>query len=631
MNKITSFFTKIKKYSSAHKAVAVVSVIILISLISYVSGRVSGTSTVTQYVFGRVTKGDLVVSVTGTGQVATLSEVDIKPQTTGQTQTLGQIISVKVKNGDIVNAGQIVAILDGKTTLQSLNQATANVESAQANYDKLVNGPTASDLQSINDSIQNSKISIENQKQNILIGLQNAYTSAANAVYLNTDPLFQNPMSISAQLAVSGVSFTNQQLVTNVNDGRVTSGKLLQDWKAELNPASSTSDLNTLLTSAISRLNTIRSYFDDMTSLFASYSVSVSAAGQTSINSDKGIASSARASMDSSISSLTSSSQSYVSALNSLDQNQQSYNLKIAPPAQSDVIVAKSQLDNAKAALATAQQNYASRIITAPFDGQIGGLTAQVGMQVSSSDSLGKIITPDKVVNVTLNEVDAAKVSKGNAVSLTFDALSGVTIPGHISFVDPLGTVSQGVVSYAVQIAMDQQNDQIKTGMTATAEITTQIHSAVLMIPSSAIMTRGSTQFVLVPDNVSPASTSTDMSANQFAFSSSTLATTSSSTRRFRNGTSTRAFGQGNFSATANTSVVQSTVHQVVITTGISNDTSTEIVSGLTEGETIVIRSTGVTSTKSAASAATTNARRGGVGGFGGASVGGAAIGGALR
>jgi len=615
------FLLKIGDYALKNKSLTIVIIIIVISLFSFYFLK-SSAITSTQYVLGKVTRGDLVVSVSGSGQVSTLSEVDLKPQTTGQTQTLGQIVSVKVQNGDIVKAGQVIAILDGKTTLQSLNQAKANLESAQANYDKLINGPTSSDLQSLTSSLQNSSLSVQNYKQNILIKLKNAYTSASNAVYINTDPLFNNPMTSGAHLSVSGVSFTNQQIQANADSGRVNIGVILQSWKQELDSVSTSSDLVSSINSALSKLNVMRSYFDDMTSLFASYSVSSGPSGQSSVDSNKSIYSSARSNIDSSISDLISTLQGYQGAINSLAQTQQSYDFKIAPPAESDVIVAKSQLDNAKASYTTAEQNYVSRIITAPFDGQVGGLTAQVGQQISSSDSLGKLITPSKVVNVTLNEVDAAKVKKDDSATITFDALPNISLVGHISFVDPLGTVSQGVVSYAVQIVMDEQNNQIKTGMTAIVNITTDLHSAVLMIPSSAITIKGNRKFVMVPDS---ATTSADTSKqNSFLTSTFSNGTTLTSTRRFRNASSTFAFGQNHSQSgsSSNMGFVQSTIHQVEITTGISNDTSTEVLSGLSEGEEIVVKTViGSSSSKTAAASATTRTNRG-IGGFGGGSVG---------
>ena len=90
---------KILKYITTHKVVTVVVALVIIGIAYYAYTRLSSTTAATQYVFGKVQRGDLVVSVSGTGQVATLSKVEIKPQTTGQSQTLGQIIKVNVING----------------------------------------------------------------------------------------------------------------------------------------------------------------------------------------------------------------------------------------------------------------------------------------------------------------------------------------------------------------------------------------------------------------------------------------------------------------------------------------------------------------------------------------------------
>ena len=171
-----------------------------------------------------------------------------------------------------------------------------------------------------------------------------------------------------------------------------------------------------------------------MTNLLTMYAVGVSDTGRSAISSDKSTASSARSSANSSISSMISALQTYQNAVTSLNQATTSLAFKVAPPNPDDVIVARAQLDNANANLSTAEQTYASRIITAPFDGQIGGLTAQIGQQVSSSDVLGTIITAQKVVNVSLNEVDAAKVAAGDPVSLTFDALPNLTLQGTVSY-----------------------------------------------------------------------------------------------------------------------------------------------------------------------------------------------------
>lgn len=382
---------KIKAYATGHKPLTIITIMVLLSLSYFTYGKIFGSTTSGQYVVSRVRPGDITVSVAGTGQVQTQSEVDIEPQTVGQTQTLGQIIEVDVQNGDMVKAGQVIAILDGKNALQTLNQAKASVESAQANYNTLIDGPTASDLSSLNDSIANASTSLNNLEQNIIIKLRTDYESAENSVYLNTDGFFTSPTdTVDPNFSTPGVTFTNQQLLNNVNSERVSVGKILSDWKTEVNNIDSTNyDVVSSINYSLNQLNQLRSYFDDMTQLFSIYASANGSTAQSSINSGKSTASSARSSVDSMISDLTSTLQSYDGSVTSLQQDEQQLAYKIAPPTQDDITVSKSQLDNATANYNNALQNYQSRIITAPFDGQIGGLTAQVGQQVSSSQSLG--------------------------------------------------------------------------------------------------------------------------------------------------------------------------------------------------------------------------------------------------
>ena len=622
-NFFKGIFEKVKKYVLFHKVISgIVIVVILVAGYYWMRGSVSTTSM--QYTFGKVTKGNLIVSVAASGQVSTLSKVSIKPNTTGQTQTLGQIVSVEVQNGDYVKAGQVVAVLDGKNALQTLNQAKASVTSAQASYDKLTGGLSDATSLSLNNSVTSAQTSVDNARQNILIQLQSSYTTASNSVYLNTDSFFEN-LLINPSLSINGVSFLNQGLQNNINQERSTVGQILINWREQASKQTTSDDPIASLNKTLSDLNIIRKYFDDMTTLFAVYSSSQNSSGQSAINSDKGIASSARSSTDSLISSLTSTLQSYNNSLFSLSQAKANLAIQQQPPSADDLAVSQANLDNAKANLANAEVAYASRIITAPFNGQIGGLSASIGQQVSSSDSLGTLITAEKVINVTLNEIDAAKVSSGNIVTISFDSLPGLTLTGKLKYIDPLGTVSSGVVSYAVQISMDTQNIQIKTGMTATVNIVVNQHTNTLLIPTSAITKVTGKNYVLIADMSS--STNPQLVRN-FSQSSTTRNFSTSTRRNFASSTFStstvenlgRQFGNSTGTGTrANQSIsTQYPVKQVEITTGLSNNTTTEVLSGLVEGQVIVTKkSTTIgTTVKSTASSATTNTRMGG--GFGG-------------
>ncbi len=580
---------KIKKHIAAHKVLSIIIGVIVLMIFYFIYKKIHPATVATQYVYSQVRRSDLVISVSGSGQVATLSQVDIKPNTTGQAQSLGQIVSVRVNNGDTVKAGQVIAILDGKNALQVLNQAKSSAEIAQVNYNKLINGPTELDLLTLKNSIENGEISLENAKMNIGIKLTSAYDTFSNLVYLNTDPFFQYPLSTDPHIYLANVTFDQGQLSVSINAERVEIGDILNAWKAKLTVSS---DPLQSLNDALITLTKARKYFDDMTMLFGSFSTGIDTTARTLITTDKGIAASAKSSVDSLITDITSTMQSYTSTKITLDQNKTTLSLKTAPANNDDLTVVRAQLNNANANLSNAQANYDSRIITAPFDGQIGGLTAQIGQQISSNDVLGKIITAQKVINISLNEVDAAKIGLNNTVILTFDALPDTTIHGHVLYIDPLGSVSQGVVSYGIRVALDEQNEQIKTGMTASADISTVKHENTLVVPSSAIKTIGTKKFIMVTGtSLKKISSSTTMRENRYGMSTSTFMY-GSSTRKIRKDVT--------FSSST---IAESDLKQVEVIVGISNGIDTEILSGLEEGDVIVAKTS---ATKAAGAAATT-------------------------
>ena len=126
--------------------------------------------------------------------------MDLKPQ--GTTQSASTITAVDVKQGDSVYTNQLIAVVGNASALTQLTQAKANVESAQASYDKTVNGSTAQSVAVPQASVTSSQTSLTNAKQSLLSKISSTYNDALSIVNTDTNTLFSNPNTLFIKYAV---------------------------------------------------------------------------------------------------------------------------------------------------------------------------------------------------------------------------------------------------------------------------------------------------------------------------------------------------------------------------------------------------------------------------------------------
>ncbi len=230
------------------------------------------------------------------------------------------------------------------------------------------------------------------------------------------------------------------------------------------------------------------------------------------------------------------------------------------------------------AALRDYQEN--SSTILAPAAGTITDLALAEGIIVSASSTtsqtsgativsaqtVGKINDSkgQLIASVSLTEMDIINVQANQKVTLTLDAYEDTSFTGKVLAVNTSGSVSSGVTAYPVTILLDSVDKAIYPNMAVSVEIITTITSEVLLIPSTAITTSDGQATVEVMRNGSPT--------------------------------------------------------PVTVETGISNDSQTEIVSGLSQGDEVVTATLGLDEVESAE---TTTSPFSGVSGSRGRSSGG--------
>jgi multidrug efflux pump subunit AcrA (membrane-fusion protein) len=94
-------------------------------------------------------------------------------------------------------------------------------------------------------------------------------------------------------------------------------------------------------------------------------------------------------------------------------------------------------------------------------------------------------------MTVTLSEDDITTVKVGQPATVSISALSGVELGAVVSSISPVGTSSDGVVSYSSTITLTQSNPAVRPGMSATVSIITGQAQGVT-VPNQAITGTGS-------------------------------------------------------------------------------------------------------------------------------------------
>ena len=553
-------FTKVLATILKHKFIAGF-VILGLVIGSYFTFK-DGGATQVKYVFAAVEKGTIVTSITGSGQVSVSDQVDGKPKVSGD------VIYVGVKNGQEVRAGALIAQLDTKNAQKVIRDAEINLENSQISLSKLQISQGA-DAPKLEDAITTAQ-------NNLNQAYQNGFNSAANA-FLDLPDILAGIHGILYDSKVSGGGQSNtgayQNLMDQYNRTKIlpminkavadyleSSEKYNNNFDQYKNTTrySSPDQMITLIDETLETAKTMSQTVKDEQNILDTVVLSLEQYQssrpipiaiiqyQSDISGYIGELNGHITSLINIQNSITSNKQSLASSQRSLDTARQNTPLDLASQ--------QNTVKQRQAALQDVRDNLADYYIRAPFSGIVATVHIKKDDSVSTGTSAAVMIAEQKIAEVSLNEVDVAQVKIGQKATLTFDAIENLTITGKVLEIDTLGTVSQGVVTYGVKIGFDTQDEQVKPGMSVSAAVITDAKQNVLMIPNSAVKFAGNTSYVEVPGDVS--------SVNQL------LANAANSTGI----------------------ALDAPPQQKTVEIGVANDSFTEVIGGLQEGDVVITR-----------------------------------------
>jgi len=168
--------------------------------------------------------------------------------------------------------------------------------------------------------------------------------------------------------------------------------------------------------------------------------------------------------------------------------------------AKAGLDMARLNLEIAKQNLDVAKQNLKMAVIEAPFDGVIADITIVEGQTMSAATMAAPAISllgaGRMEMRGSIDELDIALIEVGQNVTITLDALPDKEVQGKVVFISPMGTILFGVVSYETVISIEGSQEGLRDGMSATADIIIESRHNVLLIPNRAI--RGTREAPLV-------------------------------------------------------------------------------------------------------------------------------------
>ncbi|MDD5341812.1 MAG: efflux RND transporter periplasmic adaptor subunit [Patescibacteria group bacterium] len=461
------------------RIIILIVIILLIGAGSYYYFRLHKKTAAVTYQTGEVTKGTLVSTVTGSGNITVSASADVSPNISGTVADLKANVGDQVKAGQtlfaITNADLDVSVSKAYTALlqakQKLTQAQSDLTTANQNYSDLKENAAAQ-----------AQLAYDQAQQNL--------AQAKYQLELDQDTLDkyadENEKTAGTHTAVE-INLIKQKIV--VDKTTITS--------KESDVVSAKTDLAEAKAGTSPEITTAKSQVE-------STQISVQAT-------------------------------------------------------ENDVKSAELDYENQKE---TANE----RTVSAPIDGTVTAVNVANGDELgnsgsssasSSSSGSAAIVIQDlnslKAI-VSINEVDIASIKVDQKASMTFDAVSDLTLTGKVEKVDTVGTSEQGVVTYSATIGFDALDSKIKPEMSVNATITTDVKQDALIVSSSAVKTQGEAYYVEILENGAP---------------------------------------------------VQRTVE-----IGVSNDTQTEIISGLSEGDSVVTQTITADQTSTASSTNSSNNSR---------------------
>ncbi len=509
-------FSELFQKIRSHKKTTALILLLLLAGGYFAYRNLSGDKETIKYLTAAVKKDTLIVSVSASGQAVVFDQIELKPKVSGE------VASVLVKKGEEIKKGQLIATLDQSEYQKAINDAETSLETANLDLEELLKPVDELTLLQSENSLVQAKESKEKAEENLQKSYEDGFNELVSVFFdlpglmsdlrdvLQSNDLsdYQDNAAAYADMARAFDEKVDQYKDTAINSyqlARLAYDQNFEDYKTASRYSDSevienlleqTYETSKKIAEAIKNTDNLISFVKDGLIQRKLRTPAIISTHQSTVKNGNSKINSIISGLLSAKTTIKNNQDSIISSGRTIEEKELSLEKLKAGADELQIRAKKITIQQKEDALAEAKENLADCYIYSSLDGIIAELNLKKGDSVSSGTALATIITEEKIAEISLNEVDAAKVRVGQRASFTFDALAETTLSGEVVEVDTTGTVSQGVVSYGVKLSFDTGAGAIKPGMSLNAEIIVEAKPDVLLVPNSALKSEGNSYFV---------------------------------------------------------------------------------------------------------------------------------------
>lgn len=179
-----------------------------------------------------------------------------------------------------------------------------------------------------------------------------------------------------------------------------------------------------------------------------------------------------------------------------LAQNKQLSAITNLTVSKAEIQKASAQVAQARAALERAEEDLRNSTTVAPINGVVLSRDVEVGDAVSSILVMGSAATlmmtlgdvREVYVKGKVDEVDVGKIYLGQPARITLESFKDKKFFGKVTKISPMGVEKDNVTTFEVRASIQNPTGELKTMMTANAEIILEEHKGALTIPEGAVI-----------------------------------------------------------------------------------------------------------------------------------------------